>query len=406
MPRVTKRTYGVIYLIRCDQNGLHKIGITNNWAQRRRQLRVGETTTQVHVVRVNKAEQLERYLHRRFSEKRLPQSEWFSLDSEDLVFVRSVFLKARSDYKAGGHKSPEVAAPPPPPSANPPTPQGSPEPPTADQVKNSGAPKYWSDQQARASAHRHATQAARQAAKAAEPRSSGDAQTRAEGKESLITPKVRRYAYAGMALPLLLAGAGAISFLVEVGRSLKPAAPTEAAPPFTRPPLPENRDPVVPPQPQNQIQAQPQPETQPEQTDQPEQPKQPDQPEQAEETPQQAVERRRAEVNASLRARAAARRAELEQVRLKAERKAQAKFEKAQAYLRSQCTNPMEAHFDLRCAEAKRIVSTYRSMQYRRRKQEAVDYFNDPTSPVPPPPKATPPASSTPQPPLPSFTAP
>ena len=120
MSSPTTRTYGVLYLIRCDQNGLHKIGITNNWPKRRRQLRVGETTTQVHVVRVNKAEQLERYLHRRFSAKRLPQSEWFTLDSEDLVFVRSVFLKAGSDYKAGGHKSPEVEPPAPPPPRPPP----------------------------------------------------------------------------------------------------------------------------------------------------------------------------------------------------------------------------------------------------------------------------------------------
>jgi predicted GIY-YIG superfamily endonuclease len=143
MSSPTTRTYGVLYLIRCDQNGLHKIGITNNWPKRRRQLRVGETTTQVHVVRVNKAEQLERYLHRRFSAKRLPQSEWFTLDSEDLVFVRSVFLKAGSDYKAGGHKSPEVEPPAPPPPRKP-------EPPTPAQVRNSGVPEGWSDQQARA----------------------------------------------------------------------------------------------------------------------------------------------------------------------------------------------------------------------------------------------------------------
>lgn len=32
MSRATTRTYGVLYLIRCDQNGLYKIGITNKWA--------------------------------------------------------------------------------------------------------------------------------------------------------------------------------------------------------------------------------------------------------------------------------------------------------------------------------------------------------------------------------------
>jgi hypothetical protein len=381
MSSPTTRTYGVLYLIRCDQNGLHKIGITNNWPKRRRQLRVGETTTQVHVVRVNKAEQLERYLHRRFSAKRLPQSEWFTLDSEDLVFVRSVFLKAGSDYKAGGHKSPEVEPPAPPPPRKP-------EPPTPAQVRNSGVPEGWSDQQARAAAYRHASRAAGQNAQASEPRSSGDAQNRAGGKKSLVTCQVRRYAYAAMAVPFLVTGAVVISFFVDVGRSLKPAAPTEATSHFTLPPLPENLDPVVPPQPQHQLQSQAQTEKS-----------------EPVETPQQARERKRAEEEALREAQASQRRAAAEQIRLEWERKEQAKFEKAQAYLRSQCVALGMTSLDLRCAEAGRIVIAYRNKQYQRRKQEAEAYFNDPNSPVPPM-RATTPATRSAPPPAPSFTSP
>lgn len=92
-------TYSVIYVIRSKEMPAHKIGVTNNWSQRQRQLEVGIKAEPVHVVRVHDAGKLESFLHRRFKAKRLPQSEWFlNLDSDELSFVHSTLLKAKDDY--------------------------------------------------------------------------------------------------------------------------------------------------------------------------------------------------------------------------------------------------------------------------------------------------------------------
>ena len=391
----TARSYGILYLVCCDQSGLHKIGITNNWAQRRRQLRVGETTTQVHVVRVNKAEQLERYLHRRFSAKRLPQSEWFKLDSADLVFVRSVFLKAGSDYKAGGHKSPEVEPPPPPP------PPVRPGPPTAAQVKDSGIPEGWSDQQARAAAYRHASRSKGQDTQAAEQEPQPKPNPEAPSTKDGFTEKDLNFARVIISIGFFgLIGIGTVNALLqwaEQKQTQMPPTPTKevAQPPKQEPALTQEELAAL-------LELRNQGPPLAEQTEQTT-PK---------ETPIQAMERRRAEAEALRQAQAAERQAELERIRADAERKEQAKFEKAQAYRRSQCVAPGSTSYDLRCAEANRIVIAGRNKQYQRRKQEAEAYFNDPNSPVPAP-KTTPPAAPltvpskrTSLPPLPVFPSP
>ena len=97
----------IVYVIRERTHGWHKIGITNDWPRRQRELEVGSKTEAVHVVRVNDARQIERFLHRRFKAQRLPQTEWFNLDEEQLVFVRSTVLKARSDYQGDATAGPE-----------------------------------------------------------------------------------------------------------------------------------------------------------------------------------------------------------------------------------------------------------------------------------------------------------
>ncbi|MCP9911628.1 GIY-YIG nuclease family protein [Cyanobium sp. BA20m-p-22] len=91
----------VVYVIRHLDTGLHKIGITNNWTRRKRELEVGRKTSPVHVVRVNDARQIESFLHRRFHANRMPQSEWFNLSAEQLEFARTTLLKASSDHQ--GH---------------------------------------------------------------------------------------------------------------------------------------------------------------------------------------------------------------------------------------------------------------------------------------------------------------
>ena len=113
-------SHSILYVIRSTTHELHKIGVTNNWNRRQQELEVGIKAEPVHVVRINNANSLEKYLHRRFKNKRLPQSEWFNLDDYELDFVRSAVLKAKNDYsRASGEQSAPprpkpVAAPEPP----------------------------------------------------------------------------------------------------------------------------------------------------------------------------------------------------------------------------------------------------------------------------------------------------
>ena len=99
---------GIVFVVRSNSNGLHKIGVTKDWLRSSKQLQVGQQTTQIHTVWVNNALQIERYLQRRFRAKRMPQSDWFALDAGNLDFLRAVLLKARSD-----HQPPPPALPPP-----------------------------------------------------------------------------------------------------------------------------------------------------------------------------------------------------------------------------------------------------------------------------------------------------
>ena len=90
---------GIVFVVRSNSNGLHKIGVTKDWLRSSKQLQVGQQTTQIHTVWVNNALQIERYLQRRFRAKRMPQSDWFALDAGNLDFLRAVLLKARSDHQ-------------------------------------------------------------------------------------------------------------------------------------------------------------------------------------------------------------------------------------------------------------------------------------------------------------------
>ena len=66
---------GIVFVVRSNSNGLHKIGVTKDWLRSSKQLQVGQQTTQIHTVWVNNALQIERYLQRRFRAKRMPQSD-------------------------------------------------------------------------------------------------------------------------------------------------------------------------------------------------------------------------------------------------------------------------------------------------------------------------------------------
>ena len=133
---------GIVFVVRSNSNGLHKIGVTKDWLRSSKQLQVGQQTTQIHTVWVNNALQIERYLQRRFRAKRMPQSDWFALDAGNLDFLRAVLLKARSDHLAAASSGAQLSrpAPPPPPSAPQPAWSSRPAPPPRPAAKRTQAP--------------------------------------------------------------------------------------------------------------------------------------------------------------------------------------------------------------------------------------------------------------------------
>jgi hypothetical protein len=68
----------------------YKIGITSNWSSRAKQLKVGDVTKEVFVCPVNENGELESYLHKRYAKYRLPQSEWFHLNSHQVGQITSI----------------------------------------------------------------------------------------------------------------------------------------------------------------------------------------------------------------------------------------------------------------------------------------------------------------------------
>jgi hypothetical protein len=90
---------GVVYVILDVSSGLHKIGITLDWERRKRQLHVGIKTRAICVIRVNRPGELERALHVKFKEFRLPQSEWFNLEESHLLEIKQTLVSARDRYK-------------------------------------------------------------------------------------------------------------------------------------------------------------------------------------------------------------------------------------------------------------------------------------------------------------------
>lgn len=90
---------GIVYVIIDLSSSLHKIGITLDWGRRKRQLEIGIKTRAICVVRVNRPGELERALHARFKEFRLPQSEWFNLKESHLLEIKQTLASARDRYR-------------------------------------------------------------------------------------------------------------------------------------------------------------------------------------------------------------------------------------------------------------------------------------------------------------------
>jgi Meiotically up-regulated gene 113 len=84
---------GTIYLIRSLLIDGHKIGITQNWSRRSRELDVGAKATEVLVETVPLPKALELALHRRFRKERIPQSEYFALSAAQTEEVKALITQ-------------------------------------------------------------------------------------------------------------------------------------------------------------------------------------------------------------------------------------------------------------------------------------------------------------------------
>lgn len=75
------RQAGTVYVLQHIDTGLYKIGRTTNMKARMRTLGVGKTTRLISSRYVSNAAEVEKAAHRRYKGQRLPQTEYFRLDS-------------------------------------------------------------------------------------------------------------------------------------------------------------------------------------------------------------------------------------------------------------------------------------------------------------------------------------
>ena len=75
---------GFVYVIKSIQGDTYKVGFTRNWHKRRRQLEVGKKTQEIRVFVTRDPYDVEKTIHRIWDWRRLPQSEWFTLDENQL----------------------------------------------------------------------------------------------------------------------------------------------------------------------------------------------------------------------------------------------------------------------------------------------------------------------------------
>lgn len=102
---------GIVYVIRDEASWLHKIGITLDWQRRSRQLDIGTKTRAICIVRTIRPGEIERELHLRYKAFRLPQSEWFNLQSHHIAEIKQVLIVAREEFKAALDFNPSPRAP-------------------------------------------------------------------------------------------------------------------------------------------------------------------------------------------------------------------------------------------------------------------------------------------------------
>ena len=81
------KQFKYLYALRDQRSQLVKIGVTDHWERRAKQLKVGQHVDALLVVRCHNPLYQERRLHKMFSDERLPQSEWFNLNTKKVERV-------------------------------------------------------------------------------------------------------------------------------------------------------------------------------------------------------------------------------------------------------------------------------------------------------------------------------
>ena len=84
-PQNDPKKSGWVYVLRDNSTGLYKIGRTKNISQRMRQLGVGKTSTLIQKKHVSDSYAVEKAAHRRYKDYRLPQTEYFKLNSPPVI---------------------------------------------------------------------------------------------------------------------------------------------------------------------------------------------------------------------------------------------------------------------------------------------------------------------------------
>ena len=84
---------GYIYFLKSNLLGGYKIGITTSPASRFKALAVGTKAKLIGYWKLDAYRELEKQLHKEYAAKRVPQSEWFDLDADE---IREVIQKIAS----------------------------------------------------------------------------------------------------------------------------------------------------------------------------------------------------------------------------------------------------------------------------------------------------------------------
>lgn len=96
-------SHGFVYVIKSRQGSIYKVGFTRNWNRRSKQLEVGRKTAAIKVFFTRDPEGVEKRIHEYWDGMRLPQSEWFTLNTEQveelLIDIQSISNSVEEEWQ-------------------------------------------------------------------------------------------------------------------------------------------------------------------------------------------------------------------------------------------------------------------------------------------------------------------